>query len=302
MKLKDPELWTGFVNKFPEFMELFCSYKKLCEYISKNIDETPNILLYSAQGFPLNLMWNHVATMRWGASTKRECKYGKNVVYTESQYYLDIDFQHPSNSRAIEEIQDFLKTIITTSCIHADRHIIVCRNIDIIQDRYAFRVLLERFNKNVMFVCTTHAISSIESPIRSRFFEIRVPLFETSEIHNIIKLLGGGKYSNLNTRNIMTAIYFASVHPQNVATYHHREIAYVPYVPTILQLREIANKVCITNMPFSLVVTDLLHRIPEKKKSDFIAKAADIEHRMIRTNLGRKPLYYELLFHVAFYG
>lgn len=301
MKLKEPELWTTFVNKFPEYMNLFCSYKKLCEYISKNIEQVPNILLYSAQGFPLNLLWKYVADQKWGPVPRRECTYGKNVVYTESQHYLDIDFQHPSNSRAIEEIQEFLKTVITTSCIHANRHIILCRNIDLIEDRYAFRVLLERFNKNAMFICTTHAVSSIETPIRSRFFEIRVPLFEIAQIEEILQSLVGC-VPDIKTRNILTAIYFANNHDKNVATYHHKEISEVPAAPTILQLRDIANKVCIANMPFSLVVCDLLHRVPDKKKCDFVAKAADIEHRMVQTNMGRKPLYYELLFHVAFYG
>lgn len=300
MKLKQPELWPSFVKRFPDFMEHFCSYKKLCAYISKNIDDTPNILLYSSEGFPLNLLWNHVATLKWGACTKKECQFGKSVMYTECPYYLEIDFEHPSNSRAIDEIQDFLKTIITTSCIHAQRHVILCRNIDVIQDKYAFRVLLERFNKNAMFVCTTHCISSIEGPIRSRFFEIRVPLFETTQVAEIMKTLCATSHI-VDTRNILTAIYFANSHHKTVATYHHKEISDIPSSPTIIQLRDIANKVCIANMPFSLVVCDLLHRVPEKRKCEFVAKAAEIEHRMVQTNLGRKPLYYELLFHVAFH-
>jgi hypothetical protein len=294
MKVKDPALWSKFVATFPQFMHNFCSYKKIVDYILKilNDDEHPNILLYSAVGFPLNLLWNVVATKHWGQFTKKECTFEKSVTYYETPYFFEIDFQHPNNSRELETIQSLLKTIISTSPIHAPRHVIVCRNIDAVANAYAFRVLLERFSKNATFVCHTHALANIETPLRSRFLEVRVPLFSIDEIKHIFRELGAEPVTN--ERNIFKAL----VNKEFVATF---SLPSGPR-PTILEIRDFSNRICNNNISFRLLVTELLKRIPESRKHAFVQKAAEIEHRMIQTNLGRKPLYYELLFHVAFFS
>lgn len=304
--MKDPLIWSKFVSEFPKIITNIGSYSKLSRYISTNLSEAPNILLYSAPGFPVNLLWNHVATLKWGSFTKKECTYLKAAVYLETPFFFEIDFRHPLNSKSMDDINDLLKTIITASCIHTDRHIIVCHNIDVLtSDVFSFRVLLERYSKNAMFICTTHAISNIERPLRSRFFEIRVPLFTHHEIVNIIATLNYEVPDNLQTRNIFKALFLTEVKNKdsNVATFNYPDIAKLPNNPTILQLREISNKVCNSNVPFSMVVTDLLQTITtQSKKHAFVEKAANLEHKLALTNQGRKPLYYELLFNLAFYG
>lgn len=297
MKTKDPNLWPLFVAKFPLFVESFCSYNNIANYVLQTLqsDSQPNIMLYSAVGFPLNLLWNYVATKRWGQFSKKECLFEKNIVYYETPYFLEIDFQHPSNSRDFDNVQALIKTIVTATPIHTDRHVLVCRNIENITDPYALRVLLERFSKNALFICQTHSVCNMDPPLRSRFSEVRVPLFSVDEINYILQELGGQPLAaDQHCRNIFKALLLSS--GRDVATFDF------PSNPTILELRDLSNRVCSNNIPFSILVIELLNRVPDKRKHTFVNKAAEIEHRMICTNMGRKPLYYELLFHVAFYG
>ena len=304
--MKDPVLWEPFVQAFPSIIEARPEYARIADSVRHNVETATNVLMYSAPGFPLNLLWDFVATKIWGIDhfSRQECTFGKTVVYWETPYFFEIDFRHPLNTKAMDDVQDFLKMVISTSCLHTDRHIIVCRNMDAAHDTCAFRVLLERFNKNATFVCMTHSLSSIEAPLRSRFHVIRVPLFECSDIANIVATLSSGAAADtFSTRNIYKALYLASEGAALAAVvFNFPPIKDLPSKPTIMQLREIAFKTCNNNIPFASVVEDLLRMIPEKNACAFVQRAAALQHKIVQTNAGRLPLYYELLFHVAFYG
>lgn len=305
---QNPRLWAHFVQSFPEIVATKNVYRSIANLINLSLDVTsadsPNILLYSAVGFPLNLLWNYVATLKFGKHRNKECISSKQITYQENSHFFDIDFAHPLNSKNMESIHDLIHDIISTTCIVATRHVIVCRNIDRINDIYSFRVLLERYSKNALFICMTHSFSSIESPLRSRFFSVRVPLFTKEDIQSI--MIGLDPCLNtvqFDTRNIFKAIAIADVDRNVLATISKINCQCIHdsfnKKQTILQTRELANKVCTMNVAFRLVVEDILHFIPERKKADFVMKAAAIEHMMKQTNEGRKPLYYENLFNTA---
>lgn len=302
--MKNPKLWSKFLELFPKVVATNPRYNSLARYLEQNIGpDVPNILLYGPQGFPINLLWNVVATNKFGKFSKKECIFEKTVCYLETTYFIEIDFLHPANMKALDLLNDLIKTIITASCIYNDRHIIVCHNIDNISDIFTFRVLLERYSKNAFFVCTTHSLSSIEAPLKSRFFSIRVPLFTEPEIGQILSTLDPNfvaTKSNLTTRNIFKAIAVVDCPSNDVGLYHYPDIQeFFSKARTILQTREFANKVYCHNVPFPLVVQDILRHIPGPRKPQFVATAADIEHMMVQTNAGRQPIYYERLFAVA---
>jgi hypothetical protein len=301
--MKDPKLWPEFIKLFPEIVATTPPFNNITNYILQNLEvDVPNILLHSPVGFPLNLLWNHIATKKFGVFTKKECVFEKAAVYFETTYFFEIDFLHPSNTKVLDVLNDLIKTIISTSCICNDRHIIVCHNIEHIHDIYTFRVLLERYSKNALFVCTTHGLSNIESPLRSRFMSIRVPLFTHSDISNITNMLCP-KHDIPPTRNIYKAIAALAYQGEGV------EYNFPPIKDffakrgkaTVLQVREFSNKVYAANVPFPLVVQDLLRHLPETCKANVVAKAAHIQHMMAQTNAGRQPIYYEWLIMSAFF-
>jgi hypothetical protein len=216
-------------------------------------------------------------------------------VYLETPYFFEIDFEHPANTKLIDVIQEFVKMVISSACIHTRKHVFVCKNIEVIENKYAFRVLLERYSENAMFVCMTHSISSIEPPLRSRLFHIRVPLFTEDHIKHIVATVQPHSLFDMpwGTRNIFKILFLMDNEKnmdQNVATYNYPDIARIPVKPSMQCLRDISNKVCNVNVPFPFVVMDLLHRIPEKHKAAFVARAAGIEHMLVQTNQGRRPL------------
>ena len=67
--------------------------------------------------------------------------------------------------------------------------------------------MLEKFYNNVYFICTTHKISKIESPIKSRFSLIRLRLFTNEEITLIFNKYLNSEQVICNNRNIIFCIF-----------------------------------------------------------------------------------------------
>jgi hypothetical protein len=254
-------------------------------------------------------------TSKFGNMTRKECTYKKGVVYYETPYCFEIDFLHPANTKAMDEIQNLLLDIISYNCLHSDRHIILCYNIDAIEDIYSFRVLLERYSKNAMFVCHTNSISNVECPLRSRFHEVRIPLFSQGAIEKMMSHIGSQMHPILkssNCRNIFKVIVVADIlenqpliDPSPLCLYTYPDLyRFMTDIkrPTIEEMREIASKVCYHNVTIPQLVQDLLHHVPNDKKADFIRRASETEHALAKTNRGRMPIYYEYIFHIAIYG
>lgn len=310
--MKDPQLWSSFVELFPTIVSNTEEYNAKCDYAIKYLLRSgTNVLLYSVIGFPLDLFVNVVATRMFGPFTKKECLLDKSVVYYETPFFIEIDFSHPQNKKSFDAIEDVIKSIVSTVCIHSESHLIICKNIDNITSMYAFRVLLERFNKNARFLCTTYTVSAIEAPIRSRFMEIRIPLFTKEQVKCIMTQIGGTadlcNDETINCRNILKYIAIVDLKSKGhdislTSKYNYPLIkAFMDKKShTVLDIRDFANRVCTHCIPFSQVVVDLQLHVADQYF--FIERAAQLEHDLVTTNRGRKPLYFELLFYIAIYG
>lgn len=309
--MRDPELWSKFVDVFPNVVTMFNEYSNKSQLISHTLTHGTNVLVYSAKGFPLDLFWMHVATNLFGNHTKRECLFEKYVTYYEVPHYIEIDFNHPNNKKYVDLIHDLIKMVVNSKAIASSRHLIVCKNIDCVDNMNALRVLLERFNDNAIFVCTTFNVSTIDAPIKSRFFNVRIPLFSVEQVTTIMQMIGGRfhvRLQQMNCRNIIKCIAIADMEKQGfdvelAATYNYppiRDFMSTKRNHNILQIREFSNKLCSLCITFRQVVDDLLFHVDDKVS--FIREASQLEHCLTQTNGGRKPLYYELLFNIAIYG
>ena len=313
-------LWDQFVAIFENTIDSFPYYKNIIHKIS-NMES--NILFYSCKGFPLELIWNAMVKTKYGCYTKTERIWEKQVIYNETPYYFDIDIANPNQSRNLNNLANFIKEIVQHPCIHSEKHIFFIRNIDCACDKEnspTFRVLLERYSKNAIFICTTYKITALENPIKSRFLLIRVPHFKPEEIKLLFNKMNVDiEYHPLLEQNNCTNIYFclyiaylSKTFPETVT--ENFCLYNLPIVATFLQekthptmneIRQLTQKISVYDVSFSDLYSDLSQNLKDKdskRQMDFISKAAEIDYMCSKTEGYRKPLYIEYLLHIYFYG
>jgi hypothetical protein len=218
--------WNIIRSNFKSIINDIPLYKTLYKYISI---QSLNTLLYGAYGFPTDLLIDEIIKEKFGLVNiyRTECIWNKNIVYNENQYFFEIDLMNPNMPKDYSFLTELILHIIKSKNILVGyKHFIILKHIDLLHvEFFTFRILLERFTENAYFLCTTHKISKIEAPIRSRFYCIRVPLFEHTDIIKIfnkylkIKL---NKYLIENkSRDFIKAIFFAEVEKNepNLLTY-----------------------------------------------------------------------------------
>lgn len=320
------ELWkqftTNFLNKvlpnLPIHLSIIDKLKKIL--LQGGIFEVQNILLYGSKGFPMNLIWESVFIEMFGSNYyKNLLTWHNKLNYIETPYFFEIDMDDPNNTKELDVISVFLKEIIQHKCVHSNRHIIIINNIDRLCARrssYSFRVLLERYSANAIFICTTTHYGSIESPLISRCINIRVPLPTNTEIQNIMTSLELS-YHPLLTSNNCRDIYFALyihwliLHMPEIITeefcnYHTLGIVDLlknKKKNTIEDIRSFVSKISVHDPSIREITIDILNTITNnKKKHEFLTKAAEIENMFATTEGHRKPLYIELLLNVAIFG
>jgi len=126
---------------------------------------------------------------------------------------------NPENPKDLSCISAFILHIIQTKNIGEHKHFIIIKHVELLADKfYEFRILLERYSQNVIFMCTTHSISKIEAPIISRFTMFRIPLFTYEEIQIIfrddLKIGLNSHLVEIKTRDIIKAIFIAEIELQ----------------------------------------------------------------------------------------
>ncbi len=275
----------------------------------------PNILIYGMYGFPLDLLWKQSLLKRFNVErfSPVSCTWGKELQYTETPYYIHIDLENPSVPKDVQLLQEFLKTIITTHSIVRDRHVIILENIDILAckntNMNAFRVLLERFSKNVWFICTTYHISRIEQPIRSRFHSIRIPLPNEGTISDIVMYLDRTtQRQTFQIRNLILAIAMPNYEDNNL-----RWIASTPFppvcdyilytkTPTIEGVRAIIYKafqcgVRISGLAISIIDACIYRGDTETNIHMITSEFARYEHMSSQSKGTRTLLYMEHMLH-----
>jgi hypothetical protein len=243
-----------------------------------------------------------------------------DIPYRRCGYFIELDFAHPNLPKDLECLTGFLRDIVDARFAHAPRHIIVLRNVDALRDPQPFRVLLERFSNNAVFMCTTHRLGAIEPPLRSRFQHSRVPLPTAQETRAILALLGAdvGARTDSDVESeapcrlpFLKALYLAGLGPEATAAaaagYHYAPLAEFlvgARAPTLEAIRAAAAGVYQANVPLARAAEDIVRyldsvRAPRKAIFKFVESAADLEHAFVATQKGRAPIYYERLLHLG---
>ncbi len=324
MTSQEPPSWTKYKRLFPELMPHYKrAHHVACHLIETPWDTMPNILLSAPKGFPMSLFLNHIIVQKFGPATRTLHHFPNHpdIPFVETQYVFEIDLLHP-NIKSLDVVSDFIHSVISQANVCMEqRHIFLLQNIDALEDeRYAFRVLFERFSKNVLFVCTTTRISCIESPLRSRFCIWTLPALSVDEIQMTMKAIGKPVHPYLkSSQNLLKVLLIADMEPsmitQEVCTY-----AYPPMVDffqkvlgkprgstslSVEDLRTLSLKICSYNLTLSEVIQDICTLLASTRGGTtdavyiFLEQATEIEHAYASTRGGRKPLYCEWILHTA---
>lgn len=299
------------------------TYERLVDIVSDGFDQdTPNILFYGCKGLPHTLLWDAIIRKRYGAFHRVECVGNKQWIYNETPYFFEIDLANPNQPKNIESLGEFLKEILVHVCIHATRHVFFLKNIDVICDKGSagmFRVLLERFSNTAWFVCSTYRVAALEAPLRSRFYNVRVPLFSTQDMSVLFSTVGIPLPDECiihNTRNLSLALYVSTIKksqhilpitPEDLCKYHAPFITELKNKEsiTIDDIRAVTQKLTVHGYTISQVTSDIIALGILTKPSalhDFIQFAAKVDHMCSLTERYRKSLFIEWLLVTAFYS
>lgn len=320
------ELWTRLMNNVDTHVLPHLRYhslivKELKHTLADERNIATNILLYGASGFPVNILWESLFDKAL-QKQKRQHVWNTQVTYLETPYFFEVDVAYPHNPRDVDVLAAFIKELVQTPSVLTTRHVIVMHNIDTIcsihsgKQSYAFRVLLERFSHNAVFICTTCNRAHIEQPILSRFVGFRVPLATTSELQNIFEHLDIPFHPLIaehGCRDMFFALYIAWLSMHAPAKITHDLFKYkVADMRALLSknkklsyedIRTLTSNMCVHDASIRDITLDILSDVKcPKKKLEFTICAAQIDHMCATTESFRKPLYVELLLNIAAYG
>jgi hypothetical protein len=296
-------LWIKFKNNFrniindiPEFNIIFLKYSYY-EY---------NLLLYSYLGYPIDLFIDELIKLKFNIHNlnKKELIWNRNVPYFENQYFFEIDLNNPNIPNDYSFLTEMILFIIKNKPVVSNKHLIILKNIDKLGEyAFAFRIILEKFYNNVYFICTTHKISKIESPITSRFSLIRLRLFTDNEISIIFnKYLNSTKVIE-NNRNIIFNIFLSQVkiNEPHLITEDFCEFNY-PLIKKFIEskydlhdIRQFSYKLSQYNLSIMDITKDFMkiYKNDNKKLIELINIAANIDYILTISNKGREPIYIE---------
>ena len=235
---------------------------------------------------------------------KKELIWNKNVPYYENQYFFEIDLNNPNIPNDYSFLTEMILFIIKNKPVISNKHLIILKNIDKLGDyAFAFRIILEKFYNNVYFICTTHKISKIESPIKSRFSLIRLRLFTENEINKIFNKYLETSLIISNNRNIIFCIFISQVkiNEPHLITNDFCEFNY-PLIKKFLDskydlydIRQFSYKLSQYNLSIMDITRDFMkiYKNDNEKLIQLINIAADVDYILTISNKGREPIYIE---------
>lgn len=269
--------WDKLEEVFPHIINNNKRYKLILENI---LLSSNNKLLYTPIGFPIDIYLNTLLKKIFNIIipfNKTEHVWEKSVTYIENQYYIEIDIMNPENIKNIEKITSFLLHIISSKNVKMKKHYIVIKQIDLLSSLfYEFRIILEKYSHNVVFICTTHFITKLETPIKSRFSTFRIPLFTFDEIQDIfsnyLNISMNDYLLEIKTRNIIKALFISEIerHPSSteILTKDFVEFNFPPFVDFIknynknknnlYEIRCISYKCCQFNVSILQIIQDFI--------------------------------------------
>jgi hypothetical protein len=306
----DKSIWDVFKDNFLKIIENDEYYNKYLIYLSKYNN---NILLYGPYGFPIDLFIDEIIKKKYDIKNlnKKECLWEKKLPYLYNQNFIEIDLMNPVISNDYNILTKFIISTIKISNINNIKHCFIIKHIDLLNYNFfcSFRIILEKYSSKAMFICTSHFISSIDIPIASRFYLIRIKNLSHEDIiniyDNIFKLKLNKFLIEEKTRNIIKSIFITEVERSEpeLITLTYCSFKFPPlydfinnYCKTKNNLEDI-RKFSYNCFQYNISITDIcidvLKIVPNKKKSAIIKIAADLEHKLKLTNNGREPIYIE---------
>ena len=272
--------WDKLEEVFPNIINNNKKYKLILQNI---LLSSNNKLLYTPIGFPIDIYLNMLLKKIFNITypfNKTEHIWEKSVTYIENQYYIEIDIMNPENIKNIEKITSFLLHIISSKNVKMKKHYIVIKQIDLLSSLfYDFRIILEKYSHNVVFICTTHFITKLELPIKSRFSTFRIPLFTFDEIEDIfsnyLNISMNDYLLEIKTRNIIKALFISEIerHPSStdILTKDFVEFNFPPFVDFIknynknknnlYDIRSISYKCCQFNVSILQIIQDFIRLV-----------------------------------------
>ena len=269
--------WEKLEDAFPDIIKGNARYKLILDNI---LLSSNNKLLYAPIGFPIDLFLNLLLTKILNITAsfnKTEHVWDKSIIYVENQYYIDIDLMNPENIKNVEKITSFLLHIISSKNVKMNKHYIVIKHIDLLSRLFCdFRIILEKFSHNVIFICTTHYITKLEMPIKSRFSTFRIPLFTYDEIKDIysnyLNISMNDYLTETKTRNIIKALFISEIerHPSSteILTKEFVEFNFPPFVDFVKNynknknnlddIRALSYKCCQYNVSILQIIQDFI--------------------------------------------
>lgn len=329
------QIWNTLTSAFPTIIASNQKYQNIVNHIQLC---RHNVLLHCTIGFPLDLFIDYLLKTIFDIPIihKTQHVWNKSVAYKENQYFFEIDLRDLYlDNINIQDISQFILHIIQTKNVnHAQKHFIIIKHIDLLASHfYEFRILLERYQQNVTFLCTTHAISKIEAPIKSRFTIFRIPLFTNQEIQAIfkdhLKTPLNQYLIDTQTRNIVKAIFIAELEAKD-PTLLNKQFCTYNFPPlydfiksfdkskdNLDNIRIFSYKCCQYNISVLQLVEDFMKiiddddlqfikikysgRIAKKRldtfkndlKLDIVNTASNIDNILCQANNSKEPLYIE---------
>lgn len=272
--------WDKLEEVFPNIINNNKRYRLILENI---LLSSNNKLLYTPIGFPIDIYLNMLLKKLFNITysfNKAEHTWEKSVTYIENQYYIEIDIMNPENIKNIEKITSFLLHIISSKNVKMKKHYIVIKHLDLLSTLfYDFRIILEKYSHNVVFICTTHFITKLELPIKSRFSTFRIPLFTFDEIQDIfsnhLNISMNDYLLEIKTRNIIKALFISEIerHPssEDILTKDFVEFNFPPFVDFIknynknknnlYDIRSISYKCCQFNVSILQIIQDFIRLV-----------------------------------------
>jgi hypothetical protein len=269
--------WDKLDEMFPNIIDDNKKYKLILDNI---LLSSNNKLLYTPIGFPINIFLNRLLIIIFNIKSpfnKTEHIWEKSIIYIENQYYIEIDLMNPENIKNIEKITSFLLHIITSKNVKMKKHYIVIKHIDLLSALFCdFRIILEKYSHNVVFICTTHFITKLETPIKSRFSTFRIPLFTFDEIQNIfnnyLNISMNDYLLEIKTRDIIKSLFISEIerHPSSseILTKEFVEFNFPPFVEFIknynknrnnlYDIRSLSYKCCQYNLSILQIIQDFI--------------------------------------------
>ena len=298
------EIENNFYNIIESKNELF----KIFNFIKKY---NYNILLYSCDGFPIDLFIDELIKKKFDIHTiiKNENTWEKNIDYYENKHFFEINLMNPNFSKNYELLTNFIAYLIKIKNIYNEKHLIIIKHINLLKEQFSIlKILLEKYSSNVYFICTTYKISSIENAIKSRFTCFRIPLFKTNEINIIFENYFNKKLNKYlikyNCRNLIFAVFISEIENKepHLITEEFCNLKYPPmynFIKTFNKKKynlEDIRKISYNCFQYNVTISDILRDyiyITKKINCDIIEKAAYLEHNLNLTNKGREPIYIE---------